>query len=489
MRIGIASIALEANTFNPLPTQLENFQAGVFLRGKEIWQLEPAHHELGGFLSGVKSHGAEAVPLLVAAAAPGGVVTAKTFDDLRGRLHAELEKAGPLDALLLAPHGAMVAENAPDADGFWMREMREHCPEIPIVATIDPHANLSPEMVRQTDALIAYKTNPHVDQRARGLEAASLAVRAARGEIRLTQAASFPPMAIEIERQFTSEGTCAELLEMSRKMHSDEGVLSCSIVLGFPYADVAEMGSAAIVVTDANEASPQQYADRLGRALWDHRQLLKSRLISPADAVRRVSQSTGTICLLDMGDNVGGGSPGDCTTLFHELRNQQVGPALGVIIDPDAAAAAQGAGIGATLTLQIGGRLPGTSGAPFCGEFRIVALGNGRFSEDQPRHGGQQHFDQGTSAVLETDGMTIVVISKRIPPFSLKQVTHLGINPKQFRAIVAKGVHAPVAAYAPVCSGFLRVNTPGITAADMSQFTYQHRRRPLYPCEENTVWK
>lgn len=490
MRIGIASIALEANTFNPLPTRLENFQEGVFLRGEDIWQLEPAHHELGGFLAGVKSQGAEAVPLLVAAAAPGGIVTAETFDDLRHRLHAEFEKAGPLDGLLLAPHGAMVAENAPDADGFWLREMRERCgPDIPIVATIDPHANLSPMMVNHTDALIAYKTNPHIDQRARGLEAAGLIVRAIRGEIRLRQAASFPPLAIEIERQFTSEGTCAELLEMSRQMQKEPGILSCSIVLGFPYADVAEMGSSAIVVTDEKVTSPQTHADELGRALWEHRHSLKSRLISPADAVGQVAQKAGTTCLLDMGDNVGGGSPGDCTTLFHELRAQQVGPALGVLIVPQAAHQAHQAGVGARLSLQLGGQLAGTSGAPLCGEFRVLALSDGRFSEDQPRHGGQQHFDQGPSAVLETDGMTIVVISRRVPPFSLKQVTHLGVDPGKFRAIVAKGVHAPVAAYASVCSRFLRVNTPGITAADMAQFTYEYRRRPLFPCEEGTVWK
>jgi len=490
MRIGVASIALEANTFNPLPTELEHFRAGVFLRGNEIWQLESAHHELGGFLAGLKQEQIEVVPLLVAAAAPGGTIPVATFDTLRGMLQEELRKAGPLEGVLLAPHGAMVAENAADADGCWLKEVRDWCgPDVPIVATIDPHANVSPQMVAQTDALIAYKTNPHIDQRTRGLEAAALIARAARGEVRLHQAACFPPIAIEIERQYSSSGTCAELLEKSRQLQNQPGVLSSSIILGFPYADVAEMGSAAIVVTDGNIASPEPYAQQLGQEIWDRRLHLKSHLTAPPDAVRQAAEFEGTTCLLDMGDNVGGGSPGDCTGLFHELQAQRVGPALGVLIDPDAARQAHSIGTGATATFQLGGQLPGTAGAPLYGSFRVTALSDGRFSEDQPRHGGQQHFDQGLSAVLEKDGLTVIAISKRVPPFSLRQVTHLGVDPGRFRVLVAKGVHAPVAAYAPVCSKFIRVNTPGITAADMRQFTYDHRRCPLFPLEMETDWE
>ncbi len=489
MRIGIASIALEANTFNPIPTVLESFQSGMLLSGDEIWQLRDSHHELGGFLSGLSGQGVDIVPLLAAGAAPGGILSASTFSELRSRLHAQLDQSPPLDAMLLAPHGAMVSEDALDADGLWLQEIRDRMgASIPIIATIDPHANLSPRMVSATDAIISYKTNPHMDQRQRGIEAAKLITRAVKGEVKLSQAACFPPIAIEIERQFSSEGAYAQLLAHAQHMQETPGVLSSSIVLGFPYADVPELGSSTIVVTDGNVLSAQPLANSIGEALWQRRHNLKSRLLSMTDAVQQAHEFPGTTCLLDMGDNVGGGSPGDCTILFEIIQQQHAGPALGVIIDPASAEQAKSAGVGAILNLQIGGKLPGTAGSPIEGRFKVTAVSDGRFTEEEPRHGGQQSFNQGTSVVVQNDKLTIVLISNRVPPFSLRQITHLGVDPTSYQIIVAKGVHAPVAAYAPISDHFIRVNTPGMTAADMSKFNYIHRRHPLFPLETATDW-
>ncbi|TWT60541.1 M81 family metallopeptidase [Rubinisphaera italica] len=484
MRIGIASIALEANTFNPIPTVLESFQSGMLLCGDEIWQLRDSHHELGGFLSGLSGQGVDIVPLLAAGAAPGGILSASTFSELRSRLHAQLDQSPPLDAMLLAPHGAMVSEDALDADGLWLQEIRDRMgASMPIIATIDPHANLSPLMVSATDAIISYKTNPHMDQRQRGIEAAKLITRAVKGEVKLSQAACFPPIAIEIERQFSSEGAYAELLAHAQHMQETPGVLSSSIVLGFPYADVPELGSSTIVVTDGNVLSAQPLANSLGEALWQRRHNLKSRLLSMTDAVQQAHEFPGTTCLLDMGDNVGGGSPGDCTILFEIIQQQHAGPALGVIIDPASAEQAKSAGVGAILNLQIGGKLPGTVGKPIEGKFEVMAVSDGRFTEEEPRHGGQQSFNQGTSVVVQNEELTLVLITNRVPPFSLRQITHLGVDPSKYGIIIAKGVHAPVAAYASISDHFIRVNTPGMTAADMSKFVYIHRRHPLFPLE------
>ncbi len=489
MRIGVASIALEANTFNPAPTTLRDFHACLYCVGEELWQLRDAHHELGGFLTGLTEQGAEVVPLLAAGAAPGGTVTAETFAELRRHLREQIAAAGPFDGLLLAPHGAMVAENIPDADGFWLEEVREQVgTQIPIIATIDPHGNLSPRMVAATDAIIAYKTNPHIDQRERGLEAARLITRAVRGEIRPTQAACFPPIAIEIERQYSNEAAYAELLRRARQVQTMDSVLSTSVVLGFPYADVPEMGSATLVITDNNRNLAQSLANQLGSEIWQRRAELKSDLVSVESAVSQAQSESGTTCLLDMGDNVGGGSPGDSTILLEEIRRQNAGPALAVIIDADVAAQASSAGLGSTLTLSIGGKLPATTGSPIQGLFTVKSISDGQFTESQPRHGGQQEFKQGLSAVLTDGNLTIVVISERCPPFSLGQVTHLGVDPTAFRLIVAKGVHAPVAAYSPVCQRFIRVSTPGVTAADMAKFSYHQRRQPLFPLEQNIEW-
>lgn len=490
MRIGVAAIALEANTFNPVPTTLDDFRQGGLRTGEEIWQLRDAHHEVGGFLSELESAGAQVVPLLAASAAPGGTLTAPAFDELRQLLHGELDGAGQLDGLLLAPHGAMVAENALDADGTWLSEVRERLgPDVPIVATIDPHANLSQRMVDATSAITAYRSNPHIDQRQRGREAARLVVQAAAGEIRLVQAATFPPISIEIERQLSQAGPYAALLELSAAARQQPGVLSTSIVLGFPYADVPELGSATLAVTNNDPALARQVSDALALEMWTRRPELRSQLVCVSEAVTRAAAGPGATCLLDMGDNVGGGSPGDSTVILHELRRQGVGPALAVLFDPQAAAAAAQAGIGSTLTLAIGGKQPGSAGGPFEAEFKVQSVSDGRFSETQPRHGGQMQFDQGLSAALVGERITIIVTSHRCPPFSLGQITHLGIDPARHLALIAKGVHAPVAAYAPVCERFIRVNTPGLTATDITSFSFQHRRRPMYPFELETVWQ
>jgi microcystin degradation protein MlrC len=193
----------------------------------------------------------------------------------------------------------------------------------------------------------------------------------------------------------------------------------------------------------------------------------------------------GPVGLLDMGDNVGGGSAADGTLLAHEIVRQGVTPACVVLNDPTAQAQARTAGIGATLTLAVGGKADDRHGPPLVATFTVRALYDGKFEETQVRHGGIRAFDQGPTAVVESDtGLTVVLTSLRTAPFSLGQLTAFGIEPARFRVLVIKGVHAPVAAYAPVCSRLIRVNTPGITTADLSALAFTRRRQPLYPFEE-----
>src|SRR5262245_39917107 len=209
MRVGIIAIQHESNTFLSSPTTLADFERDLLLRGEAVRRLEGAHHEVGGFFAGLTAANIDAVPILAVRAIPSGTVAADTFRRLVEILHFELDRAGPLDGLLVAPHGAMVSESEPDADGFWLTSLRQRfAQELPIVGTLDPHGNLSQKMVDATDALIAYRTNPHLDQRQRGLDAARLMARTLGGEVTPVQAAAFPRLAINIERQRTSEPPC-----------------------------------------------------------------------------------------------------------------------------------------------------------------------------------------------------------------------------------------------------------------------------------------
>ncbi len=492
MRVGIIALLQESNTFLPEPTTFEKFEQDLLLTGEAVRErLAGTHHEVGGFFEGLAEAGIEAAPIFAARALPFGVVTADAFDRLLEILFTELEKAGTLDGVLVAPHGATVSASHPDADGHWLSQLRDRLgPDVPIIGTLDPHANLSPRMVGACSALIAYRTNPHLDQKERGLEAARLMVRTLRGEVKPTQAAAFPPITINIESQLTAEPPCLPLYQLAEQMRTRPGVLSTSILLGFPYADVAEMGSSVLVVTDNDPALAQNLASELAGYLWTHRQEFAGRLIAIPEALDRAAKLEGPICLLDMGDNVGGGSPGDGTHLAHALRARGLSPSFICLFDPEPVNQADAAGVEARVPLRVGGKAHPTSGAPLEATFTVVSLGDGRFEEPQPRHGGFRFFDQGRTAVVRSDdGLTVMLTSRRMTPFSLHQLTSQGVDPGAFRCLVAKGVHAPVAAYAPVCRHLLRVNTPGVTTADVTALAFHHRRRPMFPFEADTVWQ
>lgn len=492
MRVGIIAFLQESNTFIAGRTTLADFERDLLCEGEEVRrQLAGSHHEVAGFFDVLNSEpNCEAVPIFAARAVPGGVIEADAFDELMRRMLAALDRAGPLDGMLVAPHGATVAENAPDADGHWLSLVRDHVgPNVPIIGTFDLHANLSPTMVAACDALIAYQTNPHLDQKQRGADAASLMARTLRGEVRPVVAAAFPPLVVNIERQATAEPHWHRLLTVAEVHRRFPGVLSNSLLHGFPYADVPEMGAAVVTVADADQNLAQGMADELARYWWGHRHDFVGRLIGVAEAVERASRLDGPVCLLDMGDNVGGGSPGDGTVLAHELHRRQIGPSCVVLADPESQRAARAAGVGSRVRLRAGGRTDDRHGEPLDAQFTLRGLSDGLFAESNPRHGGFTRFDQGPTAVVESDaGLTLLLTTHRTPPFSLNQLTSCGLDPARFRVLVAKGVHAPAAAYAPVCKHLLRTDTPGVTSADLSRLTYRHRRRPMFPFEPETVW-
>ncbi len=492
MRIGIIAFLQESNTFVSQPTRLQHFEEDLLAEGEAVRErLESAHHEVGGFFEGLAEQKLDAVPLFAARAVPHGTMTDDTRESLLSRMFHQLEAAGPLDGLLVAAHGATVSRSVPDVDGDWLAQLRERVgPGVPIVSTLDPHANLSPQMAAATDALIAYQTNPHIDQRPRGIEAARILARAVRGQCRPTQAAVFPPLAINIEKQLTEEDPCRGVFGLAREITDRPDVLSASVILGFPYADVPEMGSSAVVVTDGDPELAKQLAGELGRALWDRRENFVGTFLDPKEAVRLARMREPPVCLLDMGDNVGGGSPADGTVLAHRLIEERVADSFVCLYDPAAVQAAEAVGLGKRVKLSMGGKTDDLHGRPIDCEVDVLSFHEGRFTETRPRHGGGTMFHQGRTAVVKTGtGLTVMLTSRRQPPFSLSQLTQLGLEPESFRVLIAKGVHAPVAAYREVCRSFLRVNTPGVTSADMRLLSYKHRRRPMFPFEPDTFWE
>ena len=486
-RIGLVGLYHESNTFVPQPTTLENFKKGRYLKGQDIVnEYKNAHHEIGGMIEILHQEDIEIIPLLYAEATPGGTITAETYEALLEDLMGEVDKILPVDAFLVAPHGAGVSENFPDMDGHWLSRLRDKLrPDIPIVGTLDLHANVSQLMVSSTDALVSYRQNPHVDQRERGKDAARLLIRHLRKEIELVQVLVQVPVAISIEQQLTADEPCKSLYQYAQSLSEQEGIVSLSIQLGFPYADVEEMGTSIIVVSNNSRELALTTGEKLKNYIVQHKKSFVGKKIDVPSSLLQVSESKKPVLLLDMGDNIGGGSPGNNVCLLEALEQQKELAYFVCIYDPQAVSEAEKHNKGETFNLSIeGNNENGTKAFPV--EVTLLGINDGNFKEGSPRHGGQVNYKMGKTAIVSPrEGSIIMLTSLRTPPFSLQQLLSFGINPSLFDAIVAKGVNAPIAAYAPVCPTIIQVNTPGVTQADMNMFTFSNRRKPIFPFEND----
>lgn len=486
MRIAIGGIMHESNSFSPVLTRLEDF---AVQRGKEIvpWWAR-AHHEMGGFIEGASTFGYELAPLLMATATPGGIVTAAAFKALVNELVEHLQTAGTSDGLLLALHGAMVSEAYPDGDGEILRRLRQVTgPDFPIFVTHDLHANVSEQLVRECTALVIYKTYPHVDHRERGLQAAQIMARTVRGEVHPVQAMIKPPMLLNIVRQYTSAEPMKSIMQAVRDAENHPKVLAASLAESYQYADVYEMGPSVVVVTDGDLAFATSEAQRLSDLLWNSREDLDFDLPEAAEAVTSARQSERTpVILVDLGDNIGAGSAGDSTFILRELLAQEAESWLVVLADPAAVQVCARAGIGATLTLDVGGKTDNRHGSPVSVSGRVKCLHDGRYTETEARHGGQRYRNQGLSAVFELSVATpdtasyVILTSHREPPFSLQQLISLGIQPQHQRILVVKAAIAYRAAYEPIAGDIIEVDTGGLTAVNPSSFTFHHLRENLW---------
>ncbi len=485
-RIALLGIYHESNTFVPEPTVMADFKSGRYLKGKAIREeYESAHNEVGGMMEVMDREGMEIIPILFASATPGGTISSDTYNELLTDTMAELEKVLPVDACLVIPHGAGVSEEFPDMDGHWLSVLRKKVGDsIPIFGTLDLHANVSPLMVSSTNALVAYKQNPHVDMRQRGIEAANLLVQFLKGNTNPIQVLVQVPLAISIEQQLTANEPCKSLYAYADELSRDSEILSLSILHGFPYADVEEMGTSIIVVANGNRAAALETARKLEKYILDRRASFVGDKNDIPSSLKMIDASEKPVLLLDMGDNVGGGGPANNCCILEAFEAAKKFKYFVCIYDPAAVQIAENYKPGDVFELAIVGT--GKDGIITCTPtVKLLRITNGEFQESNPRHGGQINFKMGRTAVVATEeGSEIMLTSLRVMPFSLQQLISQGVQPSDFDAIVAKGVNAPIAAYAPVCPTVIQVNTPGVTQADMTLFNYEHRRKPIFPFEQ-----
>ena len=493
IRIATAGFMHESNTFSVIPASLEQFHRVGILEGDAIrHEYASSRSTLAGFFA-IEQEDPEVkvVPLVYGRVTPMGAITEEAIEYLMRAVIRQLRQHGPWDAVLLPQHGAAVSDPWPDADGEMVRRVRELVgPNVPIGLAMDMHGNMSHAMVANSDIVTVYQTNPHIDAYEQALLCARLVVQTVRGQIRPRQAIVTPPLLVNILNQGTSDKPMSELLQVAQAQRQRPGVLSVSVVEGYPYADVPEMGMSFIAVTDNDQALAEDVAQQLALAAWSMREALnQGGTAIDAALLQARDAAAGPVVVFDVGDNVGGGSPGDSTHILHAARRLGIPGLLQGVCDPDVVALAQKAGVGGRLDVALGGKRDTMHGAPFAIQATVTALSDGRYEETGPTHGGFRFYNDGPSCALRTDdGHTLIVTSCPAGSSSLQQFRSLGIEPTGFKIIVAKGVHSPRPAMEPIAKQMLWVATPGVTSADLSTFHYQHRRRPLYPLEPDTVW-
>ncbi len=486
MRIAIANFSHESNTFASKPTGLDAFS---IRRGQAmIDHYTPTFHEVAGYIAGAEEYDFDLVPTLGANATPAGTVTREAYETILGEILDQLRQASDLDGLLLALHGAMVAEDFPQADGETVRRVRELMgPDFPIVVTHDYHGNIPDSLVRDANALIVYKTNPHIDQRERGLQAAELLARTIRGEVKPVSALVKPNVLFNIAFHNTSLPPMQPIMQAAIALEQEPGILAVSIAAGYQYADVPYMGPSVVVVADGDAALAQAGAQRIADLIWAVRDELVPDLPNAAEAVRQAMQASQTpVALFDMGDNIGGGSAADSTIILEQLLAQQADGWVVTIFDAESVRACVEAGIGAQVSLHVGGKTDAHHGPTLPITGRVRTLHSGEFEETERRHGGGRYFNQGLTAVVEVNrsgpgkGGLLVLNSKRTAPMSIHQITCVGIQPHQHKILVAKGTVAPRAAYAPVCAQIIQVDTGGACDINRPPSAFARARRDFY---------
>ncbi len=492
MRFAILGLSHETNTFSPVPADYGRFEQQGILRDQEIVEFfGDSQATVAGFLQAANEFGFDAVPLIHARAGPIGLITKDAFDRLVGEMVGLLGANGPWDGVLLANHGAAASEEFPDADGEIATRVRGLVgPSVPVGMALDMHGNISPAMIRQTDVVTIYRTNPHLDARRRAYECAELVFRTARGQIQPRQWLETPPLVINIVKQFTGEEPMKSLVDDSLRTQSESGILSTSLAQGYPYADVTEMGMSFLAIADGDLDLARSRSRRMANLAWKRRAEMNVPVPGVSDALAIATAHyyanpfDGPVVLMDVGDNIGGGSSADSTVILREAQRLGVGGFLQTLFDPAAVRRCVAAGVGSTIEILVGAKTDNLHGTPVQVRGRVTRLSDGRYEDTRPTHGGYRYFDSGTTAVLETeDGHTLVLTSHRDGNTSREQMYSVGVWPERYRVVVAKGVVSPRPAYAPIASRIVLVNTPGVTTADLSSFNYRHRRRPLYPFE------
>jgi microcystin degradation protein MlrC len=495
MRIAIGQLWQETNTFNPIPTTRADFEQFGVLRGAEMIERMADTNELGGFIQslGKWPEQPEIVGLARLPAWPGGKATRATFEWLRSELAESLRRSLPVDAVLLALHGSLVAEDHPDVEGEILGTIREVIGAgVPLVATLDLHANITERMVRLADAFVLYHTAPHIDVFETGQRGAAALRRILMDGAKPVTAFQKLPLVVPAERANTQDaasvsfGFRERLHELERNPH----ILGAGLATVQPWLDIPEFGGGVLVVADGDPALAERECRHIADAVWQRRREYLPELTPLADAVKAAhdNNADGLVVLSDSADSTTSGAPGDSNWVLQELlKYDWPRPALVPLVAPDVVDEAKRRGVGAPFSTPLGGVRDRRFSRPITVATRITNLFDARFvmSGHLARN---LAIDMGSSAVLSHGNVHVLVTSRSGPHFAPQFFQAAGFDPFAASVLVAKSPCGFRAAYAERAKQIFVVKAPGCAPADFWNYEYRHIDRPLWPWDEMEDW-
>lgn len=482
MKIFTACLGTETNTFAPLPTDTAAYEATYVVRGG----AHPADINLfavplGTWRRRAEARGWQVAESLCAFATPSGTVVRRTYEAFRDEILADLKTAMPVDAVMLSLHGAMVAHGYDNCESDLVHRIRGIVgPAVPIGVEFDLHCHITRRLAEDVTALVIFKEYPHTDFEARAEELWAIIADRLDGKVK-------PAMSVFDCRMIGLYHTTREPMQgFVRRMQALEGkdgVLSVSLGHGFPWADVPDLGSRVVVVTDDRRQNGDRLAEELGHALWGLRNEITPRFLGMEAAIDwAIAVDGGPVVLADMSDNPGGGSAGDSTFIARRLIERGVeNAAVGSIWDPVATAVCIGAGEGAELNLRLGGKAGPESGTPLDLRATVTKV----MSDCLMDALGGSKRRMGDAVAVRASGIDFIVHSLRCQNMSPTIFGKLGIDPLLRKILVVKSMQHFFAAYAPIAAEVIYVSAPGTLSFELASLPFAKVRRPLWPLDDD----
>ena len=494
MKLVIAQMKHETNTYSPVPTPLSRFAAGGSQppEGEQaIAAYRGTGSAIGAFIDLAEAAGAQYTVPIAASAWPSGPVEDAAFEHIAGRI-CDAVAAG-CDAVLLDLHGAMVTRSHEDGEGELLRRIRAIAPGVPVGVALDMHTNLYDAMGDHATAIAGYQTYPHVDMYETGQRAGRAVMAQLAGRARPTMAYGRQPMLPHVMRQGSDDSPNRELQARCRQMEA-EGALSASVFVGFPNADIRYAGLSAVVVTDGDPGLARCWCDELLQMAWASREAFVSRVEPLAESMARAQRlaadkppGSGPVVLLDHSDNCASGGTMDTMTVLGAILDAGLEDvAAFAVYDPQAVQQMIAAGIGAELTLPLGGTLDmpaiGLKGQPRTVTGRVRLISDGRFRNFGPMARGETNV-MGPSVLFDTGRVQVAVISEHVEPHDLAAFTALGIAPHAKRFLMLKSRVHWRAGLRSLAHAVVECAGTGVCTSDYGLLAFQHVRRPIYPLD------